>query len=276
MVTPINSSGILVLQNSFTQNLLAANRSAERLSSGLAINRGSDNPAGLISSEQLRAVLAALDAETRVLARQDNIASTAEAALSEVSSTLIDTKALQVQMADSTLSDDERAAIQLQIDSNIQAVDRMAASAGFNGISLFSGDTSLSYGDASVDLPSISSYTLGETEIDGTTYTLSNVISGGGLEGDASSGSLVISAAIMEIANLRGSIGAYQRSAIESGIAVTQVAIENTAAAESLIRDTDYASEAVDYSRSELLTRANLQAFAMVNSSNATVLDLLG
>ncbi|MBX2851920.1 MAG: flagellin [Phycisphaeraceae bacterium] len=275
MVTPINNSGALALQHGLGRNIQRFEQSAQRLSTGMQINRGADSPAGLISSEQLRSVLASLDAETRVLQRQDHVASTADAALSEVSNVLVDTKALQVQLGDGTLSASERDAIQMQIDANVQSVDRMAASAGFNGVSLFSGEVSLSYGGDTLDLPRVDSVTIGETEIDGEAYTLADVASGGSLAGNPAGSDLVIGAAIDNIATLRGTIGAYQANAIEPAINSTRVAIENTAEAESMIRDTDFAAEVAELNRNAFLVETNLAVYGAVNTSGARVLDLL-
>ena len=269
------NTAAMSLQRGLVQNIQRFDQSAQRLSAGLQINRGADSPAGLISSEQLRAVLATLDADTRVLQRQDHIASTADAALSEVSSVLVDTKALQVQLGDGTLSDSERGAIQMQIDANVQSIDRMAASAGFNGTSLFSGELSLAYAGDSLDLPRVDAATIGETEIGGTIYTLDDVASGGALVGDAVSGDRIVGTALDQIATLRGRIGAYQANTIEPAINSTRVAIENTAEAESMIRDTDFAAEIVELNRNAVLTNANMLMFSQVSSSSRAVLDLL-
>ena len=275
MVTPINNSGVLALQHSLGRNVQRFGQSAERLSTGLQINRGADGPAGLISSERLRAVLATLDAETRVLQRQDHIASTADAALSEVSNVLVDTKALQVQLGDGTLSAGERDAIQMQIDANVQSVDRIAGTARFNGMGLFSGGASLAYGGDSLDVPRVDAVSIGETEIGGTVYTLADVASGGTLKGSVAAGDLVIESAIGDIATLRGTIGAYQANTIRPAMNSINVAIENTAEAESVIRDTDFAAEVVEFSRSALFLQANIAAYGYVNRSAERVLDLL-
>ncbi|MEM9345027.1 MAG: flagellin [Planctomycetota bacterium] len=275
MVTPINNSGVLALQHSLGRNIQRFEQSAERLSTGLQINRGADNPAGLMSSEQLRAVLAELDAETRVLQRQDHVASTADAALSEVSNVLVDTKALQVQLGDGTLSASERDAIQMQIDANVQSVDRIAASAGFNGTALFSGDVSLSHGGDTLDLPRVDSATIGETDISGTSYTLADAASGGALVGNTAAGDLVIDSALSDIATLRGSIGAYQANTLRPALNSINVQIENTAEAESIIRDTDFAGEVAAFSRDTLLVEANIAFYGYVSSSGSRVLDLL-
>lgn len=275
MVTPINNSGVLALQHGLGRNIQRLEQSAERLSTGLQINRGADSPAGLISSEQLRSVLAALDAETRVLQRQDHVASTADAALSEVSNVLVDTKASQVQLGDGTLSASERGAIQMQIDANVQSVDRMAAAAGFNGVGLFSGAVSLGYGGDTLELPGVDSATIGEAEIEGSAYTLRDIASGGALAGNTSAGELVVDAALSDIATLRGSIGAYQANTIRPAMNSIGVQIEHTAEAESIIRDTDFASEVAAFSRDALLVEAGIAFYGYVNTSRVQVLDLL-
>jgi len=249
MVTPIHNSGALTLHRSLTRNTQAADQSAERLSTGLRINAGKDDPAGLISSERLRAVLATLDAETRVLQRQGHVAATAEAVLGEVSGVLAETQALEVRLADGTLSDSERDALRMQIDANRQSIDRIADTAAFNGTRLFSGDLSLAYAGDTLDLPRLDAETI---LADGT------------------------DAGIDTVATLRGTIGAYQADTIEPALANTRTAMENTAAAESVIRDTDYAEEMIALNRAALLGGATMQAFASVSASGAAVLDLLG
>ena len=117
--------------------------SLERLSTGLRINRGADDPAGLIASESLRAEIRGLDAAISNSERAINVISTADAALSEVSSLLREIKGLVVQTAnDGALSDDEISANQLQVDSLLESIGRIANSTQFNGKKLLNGELS--------------------------------------------------------------------------------------------------------------------------------------
>ena len=108
--------------------------SLEKITTGRQINRGSDNPAGLISSENLNAVLAALEAESRSLQRTNSVATVADGALTEASNLLIEAKGLAVANANSAgLSDSERQANQAQIDSILASVGRISSTTAFNG-----------------------------------------------------------------------------------------------------------------------------------------------
>ncbi len=117
--------------------------SLERLSTGLRINRGADDPAGLIASESLRSEIRGLEAAIGNSERAINVISTADAALGEVSKLLLEIKGLVVQTAnDGALSDDEIQANQQQVDSLLQSIDRIANSTQFNGKKLLNGQLS--------------------------------------------------------------------------------------------------------------------------------------
>ncbi|MBX3396358.1 MAG: flagellin [Phycisphaerae bacterium] len=126
-----------------TANTQSLNKSLERLSSGLRINRGADDPAGLIASESLRSEIRGINAAISNSERAINVISTADAALGEVSKLLLDIKGLVVQTAnDGGLSRDEIEANQQQIDSLLTSIDRIANSTQFNGKKLLNGGLS--------------------------------------------------------------------------------------------------------------------------------------
>lgn len=272
----IKSGGLLQSLHSFQANRIELSRSLIRLSTGQRINRGADDPAGLISSNRLSAALAVLEAENQSLQRTNHVANTAEGALDEVSSLLSDSRGLEVQLANSgALSSDEQAAIQQQIDANTQAIDRITANAGFNGQSLFNGSVSLNAGGETLDLPSLSSHELGATDLNGQTYHLSDTASGGALTGDAAGSSQVLENAIIEVASLRGQIGAFQMNTVGSTLTANQIAYENLAEARSMIADTDFASEIVTLNRLSILDKASLKALSIISRTSDHMLDLL-
>jgi flagellin len=126
-------------------NLRRANRdlqtSLERLASGLKINRGADDPAGLIVSENLRADIAAVGQAITNTQRASLVTSTTEGALNEVSALLIDIQNLIVQAANrGAMSDDEIRANQLQIDSAVDSITRIANTTTFAGRKLINGE----------------------------------------------------------------------------------------------------------------------------------------
>lgn len=112
----------------------------QRLSTGLRINRGADDPAGLIVSERLRSEIKAVDQGISNAERASGVISTAEGALAEVSELLTSIKALVVEAANTgAVSSEERAANQLQIDSAINSITRISNTASFAGLKLLDG-----------------------------------------------------------------------------------------------------------------------------------------
>ncbi|MBL4702243.1 flagellin [bacterium AH-315-I18] len=130
----------LLSQRILKQNNSALNTSLERLSTGLAINRGSDDPAGLIASENLRSEKASINAAIGNAERADQVMNIAEGGLQEVSSLLLEVQSLIGETAnDAGLSKEEKEANQLQVDSILQTIDRIASSTSFQGAKLLNG-----------------------------------------------------------------------------------------------------------------------------------------
>src|SRR3954465_13223733 len=139
----------LIAQRVFRQNNDKLNTSLERLSTGLKINTGADNPAGLIASENLRAEQTGLTTAIDNAQRASNIIGTAEGGLNEVSSLLNELTGLVGQAANSGgLSQEEKQADQLQVDSILGTINRIAASTAFQGKKLLNGN--LDYTTSSV------------------------------------------------------------------------------------------------------------------------------
>ncbi len=114
--------------------------SLTRLSTGLRINSGADDPAGLIASEALRSDITGLNKALSNTQRASQIISTADSALGQVSSLLNDIRGLVVEAANNgALSDDEIAANQLQVDSSLEAINRIAQTTTFQGRKLLDG-----------------------------------------------------------------------------------------------------------------------------------------
>lgn len=140
----------LIAQRVLNQNNIGLGRSLERLSTGLRINRGADDPAGLIASENLRAEKAALSAAIMNAERAEQVVNIAEGGLQEVSSLLTELEGLITTSANSAgLSPEEREANQLQIDSILQTIDRVSEATSFQGSKLLNG--TLAYSADNVD-----------------------------------------------------------------------------------------------------------------------------
>lgn len=149
----------IVAQRTLRQNQRDLQVSLERLSSGLRINRGADDPAGLINSEALRAEIAGVNKAISNSQRAINIIATSEGALNEVAALLVDIQGLIVENAnDAALSDEEKRANQLQIDSAIESITRIANTTTFAGRKLLNG--SLDYVTEGVDRDQLATVTV--------------------------------------------------------------------------------------------------------------------
>lgn len=132
--------GAITAQRHLNRSYGLLNQSLERLSSGLRINRGADDPAGLIVSERLRSEIGAVGQAVSNSERASLIIATAEGALNEVAALLTSIQEHIVQAAnEGALSEDEIKANQLQIDSAVASITRIADSTTFAGRALLNG-----------------------------------------------------------------------------------------------------------------------------------------
>jgi len=144
-------------------NLGRANQDLEvrlqRLATGLRINRGADNPAGLIISERLRSEVSGLNQAVNNSQRASSVIATTEGALAEISDLLNSVRGLVVEAANTgAISVEERKANQLQIDSAIDTITRISNSASFGGLKLLNG--SLDYVLSGLDSDSVNKATI--------------------------------------------------------------------------------------------------------------------
>jgi flagellin len=138
--------------------------SLERLSTGLRVNRGSDDPAGLIASENLRAEKSAITAAIGNAERADQVVNIAEGGLIEISGLLTELESLvDTSGNDAGLTAAEKEANQLQIDSILQTIDRVANSTSFQGIKLLNG--TYSYTTSGVNTSELSDVTVNAAKI---------------------------------------------------------------------------------------------------------------
>jgi flagellin len=157
-VTSLVAQRILNVQNDRLYTSL------ERLSTGLRINRGKDDPAGLIASETLRAEQRAIQAAITNVSRATNVVSVAESGLAEIAGLLNDLEELIDKSSNETgISDDERTANQNEIDFILESINRISNSVGMQGRKLLGG--SLSYITSSVNSAEIARLQLNSVRI---------------------------------------------------------------------------------------------------------------
>jgi flagellin len=130
----------LTAQRGLNKSQKTLSDTLQKLSSGLRINRGADDPAGLIASEGLRSEMSGITQAIDNSQRASNVISTAEGALGEVAALLLNVKELVVEAANSgALSPDEIAANQLQVDSAVESITRISNTTTFAGLHLLNG-----------------------------------------------------------------------------------------------------------------------------------------
>jgi flagellin len=177
----------------------------QRLSTGLRINRGADDPAGLIASEGLRSEMAGINQAIDNSQRAANVISTAEGALGEVANLLTNIKSLIVQAANSgALSQEEIEANQLQVDSAVASVTRISNTTTFAGLKLING--SMDYVTSGVDTSSVKTLHINQANF-GTNDTIPvniNVVTSARTAALQFRGSAVASTVTLEIAGNDG------------------------------------------------------------------------
>ncbi len=140
-MTRINTNvSSLVAQKTLARTNADLQTSLTRLSTGLRINTGKDDPAGLIASEALRSDIVSTEKAISNSERANQVIATADSALGQVSSLLNDVRGLVTEAANTgALSDEQLAANQLQVDSSLEAINRIAATTSFQGRNLLDG-----------------------------------------------------------------------------------------------------------------------------------------
>ena len=235
-------------------------KSLEKLSSGFRINRAADDAAGLAISEGLRSQVGGLKVGVRNAQDGISVAQTAEGALTEVHSMLQRMNDLSVQYNNGTQSTDSKAALSAEFDALQTEIGRITTNTKFNGVPLFN-DAALTFqvGSDTDDTIDVSATALAAVRHERCVHRRQRLAS---------------RPRSPTISSQRAELGAVQNR-FEHTIASTNVAIENLSASESRIRDTDMASEMVNFTRSQILSQAGTAMLAQANQAPQGVLSLL-
>ncbi len=149
----------LIAQSGLSRSNADLTTRLQRLSTGLRINRGADDPAGLIVSERLRSEMKGLEQAVSNSERASSVIATTEGYLNEVADLLTSIKSLVIEAANTGgVSQEEIDANQLQIDSAIESITRISNTASFAGLQLLNG--SLEYTTSGVAVSAISDLTV--------------------------------------------------------------------------------------------------------------------
>jgi len=240
-------------------------KATEKLSSGYKINRAADDASGLSISEKMRRQIRGLTQSSKNAQDGISMVQTAEGALNEVHDMLQRMNELANKAKNGTMASSDVADIQKEADALCAEIDRVHNDTRFNEISVLSATT------ISLQVGANDNEVIGVTLLDISTGQILGATS---VTVDASDALKTIEKAIKSVSDHRSSLGAIQNR-LEHTIKNLDNVVENTTAAESQLRDTDMATQMVEYSKNNILAQAGQSMLAQANQSNQGVLSLL-
>jgi flagellin len=292
--------GIVVNTNTqslFAQRALRSNtnmvqKSIEKLSTGYRINKAGDDAAGLSISNKMTTLIRGMDQAKRNIGDGIGMISTIDGALGTVQDNLQRIRELTVQALNGTNSNDERDAIQREVNERVKAIDDMGNQATFNGVNLLKGTANITLQIGASDGNSLTMYTSAGTSAatgflinyssttvgsigEGTTLQLSAFTVGsanvktlsGNTSATATANALLnLDSMINNVSRMRSQVGAYENS-LGSNMDYLDRYSESLRGARSRVQDVDVAAESADTSRAQILQQS---AAAMLSQANAT------
>ena len=254
-----------------TNNNVGLDKSLASLSSGLRINKGADDASGLAIANKLSAQSDGLGQAIKNANDANGLIQTADGALNEYTNILKRVRTLSVQAANDTQDSSSRSHIQKEVNRLLSELDHIATETKFNGKALLKDTASYKF--------HVGAYS-GET----TATTISGVESsdvigdsgkvGVGTQASAESSITKMDSAIQTVDGIRATLGAAQNQ-LESTLRNITIAQVNVTAAESQIRDVDFAQESAKFSKLNLLVQSGSYAMSQANAVQQNVMKLL-
>ncbi len=253
----------------------------EKLSTGLKINRASDDAAGLSVSEQLRSQINGLGMGNRNISDGVSLLNIAEGALIEVGDMIQRMRELAIQSSNDSLETNQRTYVQLEVEQLLEEIDRITDSTQFNGMPLLNG--SAPWGTASggaihagpnsdpnsdIMWISIDAMDTASLSIDSNGMTAMTSQTGARMAIDS------LDAALTQVNTLRAKLGASTNRLSHALTNQENVHI-NVSSAESMIRDADFAEESADFTKFQILQQSATSMLSQANTLPNNVLSLL-
>ncbi len=270
-------------------NNLAIDKNMEKLSSGERINRAGDDASGLAVSEKMRAQIRGLKRAERNAQDGISLIQTAEGYLAETTTILQRLRALAIQASNGIYSDEDRMQIQVEVSQLIDEINRSASHAQFNGLNILTGRFAAETGE-NVVTGSMWLHIGSNMDQRERIYMRTMTAQGLGLQGtdglphtatflslsspDSANISLAaVDNALKIVSKQRSDLGAYQNR-LEYASEGLAIGAENLQAAESRIRDTDMASQMVDFVKNQILIQSATAMLAQANQKSQSVMQL--
>lgn len=271
------ASRIANVNDSNLQNTMNA------LSSGKRINSAKDDASGLAVSTKMRSMIRGLNQASRNIADGSSMLNVASGYLQETTDILQRIRELAVQSSNGIYSDEQRSMIQIEVSQLVSEVDRIASSATFNGLQLFTGrfaagneaitlhigsqtDQQISF---NLEAATAEAFGLKNVQGSGESLSISN-------PDEANMAIATVDEALLRVSKQQALIGANQNrmEVAKQGI---DIASENMSAANSRIEDADMAEKFVEFSKNQILTEASSAMLAQsLNVNRSAIAKLLG
>ncbi len=256
-------------------------KSMEKLSSGMRINRAGDDPSGLAVSEKMRTQIQGLRQAERNTEDGMSFIQTTEGFLQQLTDVIQRIRVLGVQSANGIYSDEDRQLIQVEVSQLVDEVDRIASQAEFNRFTLLKGRYASNSQTGSMwfhigpnanqreraYIGTMTAQSLGLKNADGKILTIST-------PGESNATIGKTDAALIQIMKQRADLGAYYNR-LEHTAKGLMSAYENVQASESRIRDADMAEEVVKFTTSQILSQSGIAMLAQAGIRPQGVLQLL-
>lgn len=261
------------------------NTSYQRLSSGLRINKASDDAAGLAIAENLKAGASTATVALRNANDGISVITIADQAVGQIAGVLNRMAELAEQSSNGVVDNTQRSAIQNEFTALSSEIERIAVTTKFNGLNLLDGQKDITF-QVGFEGASTSQLTYGAVDVrlagmglaqTGSSTPTFSIVGATENEAQVSARSALdaIQVALTSVNQKRGTLGALENR-LEVTINNLSVARENFKAAESRIRDVDVATEAAELTRLNILQQAGAAILAQANQVPQLALQLLG
>jgi flagellin len=270
-----NNVDAINTSNQMDTNSRLMSKSLEKLSTGLRINRASDDAAGLSVSEGLRSQIRGSQMSQRNSDDSLAMLQIAESGAQEVVNSLQRMRELALQSANGTYSDTDREYIQQEFTQLTEEINRIGEATTYNGIPLINGEAS----DFTFQVSASASGSASSSTISFTTLDLASIgdpskVGSVGTQTDAQASVSLIDESLNQVLGLRSNIGSVMNR-LDKTIANLGNMVSNLSDAESRIRDVDFATESTKFSRNQVLTQSSQSMLAQANQLPQGVMALL-
>ena len=279
-MSAINANRTLKVNNGNIANSMA------KLSSGMRINKAGDDASGLAVSEKMRSQIRGLNQASDNAANGISFIQATEGNLQETTDILQRIRELSIQSSNGIYTAEDRMQIQVEVSQLVDEIDRIASHAQFNGMNMLTGRFASETGENTVTssmwfhiganmdqrervyIQTMTAESLGLKQVgSGDVMSISTA-------DQANRNIGVLDGALKTVNKQRADLGAYQNR-LEMAVKGIDISAENIQAAESTIRDTDMASEMVNYTKNQILSQASTVMLAQANQRSQSVMQLL-